>query len=270
MTVTQTDPEQQQDPPPPDPNDPNNITVETTPAPEATPPATSGNRQARSGADPQVFTPEDVEKIRQEERARFATLTSEIDQKEAELTRFREQEAERTKAADKAQKDAEKAQRKKEEEEMELRDLIARKDQEWEQKLEQERQERERALALLEQERRHAGLQNYLAQRMMQEGETIVPQLRGLVGGNTEEEIDSRIKELQEISGSILGDTQQYMAQVSSQRPTAGVTSPPIGPADMAASTRTYTPDDLKALTPEEYADQRESLLRAASQSRRQ
>jgi hypothetical protein len=265
MAVT----DQTQDPeaqPPPDPNDPNNLVIEVE---DAKPPA-QPSRQARSGVDPQVFTPEDIERIRQEERERYSTLSSQLDELQGEVAKYRQAEDERAKAEAKAQRDAEKAEKKKQEEEMELRDLIAKKDDEWEAKLQAEREEREKALALLEQERRHAGLQTYLSQRMMEEGETIVPQLRQLVGGNSEAEIDARIKELQEISGSILGDTEQYMARLNAARPTVGVTSPPIGPPDMAASTRTLTPDDLKALTPEEYADQRESLLRAASASRRQ
>jgi hypothetical protein len=271
MADTQTqDPEQQQISPPPDPNDPNNINVEVPPQATDQPPPTQPGRQARSGGDPQVFTPEEVEKIRQEERSRYGTLSSQLDDLNQEIAKYRQADEERVKAEEKARRDTEKVEKKKAEEEMELRDLIAKKDQEWEAKLEQERQDREKALALLEQERRHASLQNYLAQRMMESGELIAPQLRKLVGGNTEQEIDTKIQELVEITGSIVGDTQQYMAQVNAQRPTVGVTAPPIGPAETAATTRTLTPDDLKALTPEEYADQRESLLRAASASRRQ
>jgi hypothetical protein len=105
---------------------------------------------------------------------------------------------------------------------------------------------------------------------MMEEGERIAPQLRRLVGGNSEQEIDAKIQELVGITDDIAGETVQVMQRQNSQRPTVGVTAPPVGPPDMAASTRTLTPDDLKGLTPQEYADQRESLLRAASQSRRQ
>ena len=268
-TTQQTDPDQQQQPPPVD--DPDVITVEVPP--ETDPGQQQQQqpaRQPRSGTDPQVFTEDDIERIRQEERARFGTLSSQLDEAQQEIARFRQSDEERAKAEAKVQKEAERAAKKKEEEEMELRDLIARKDDEWEAKLQAERDERERALALLEQERRHAGLQNYLAQKMMEHGEQIAPQLRKLVGGNSEEEIDLKIQELIEISTSIVGDTQQYMAQVQSQRPTVGVTSPPVGPPDMAATTRTYTTDDLRNMTPEDYAQQRESLLRAASQSRRQ
>lgn len=266
MTDTQTQPEQQD--PPADPNDPNNITVEVEQQQPQQPPAQP--RQARSGTDPQTFSAEDVTKIREEERARYGTLSTQMDELQAEVARYRTADDERAKAEAKAQKDAERAEKKKAEEEMELRQLIEKKDQEWEEKLAGERKERENALALLEQERRHAGLQNYLAQKMMEHGEEIVPQLRKLVGGNSEEEIDAKIAELTEISASVLGDTAQYLAQQNAQRPTVGVTAPPIGPNDMAAQTRTYTPDDIKAMTPEEYGEQRESLLRAASASRRQ
>lgn len=260
-------PEQQEPEPPeqsPDPNDPNNLVVESTPP--AQPP-----RQQRSGGEPPtVFTPEDIERIRQEERARYGPLSSQVDELSAELTKYRQADEERAKAEEKVRKDAEKAAKKKEEEEMELRELITRKDQEWEQRLADERAEREKALAVLEQERRHAALQNYLAQRMMQDGDRIVPQLRNLVAGNSEEEIDAKIQELAEISESILGDTTDFLRQQNSVRPTVGITAPPIGPTDMAASTRVLTPDDIKGLTPEEYAANRDDLLRAASRSRRQ
>jgi hypothetical protein len=268
MTVTEP---QTTPPEPPDPNDPNNITVEVPGQPPAQPPPpTSGNRQARSGADVQTFTAEDVERIRQEERARYGTVTSQLDELNAEISRYRQADEERAKADDKIRKDAEKAEKKKQEEEMELRDLITKKDQEWEEKLAAERAERERTLAVLEQERRHATLQNYLSQQMMEKGELIAPQLRKLVAGNSEQEIDAKISELVDISESLLGDTQQLLQRQNAQRPTVGVTAPPVGPVDMTGGTRTYTPDDIKALTPEEYAAQRESLLRAASNSRRQ
>lgn len=263
---TQDPPEQ---PPAPDPNDPNNITVPVGQPPGEPPPA-QPPRQARSGADVQTFTAEDVERIRQEERARYGTVTSQLDELNAEVARYRQTDEERAKAEEKARKDAERAEKKKQEEEMELRDLIAKKDIEWEAKLEEERQARQQALALVEQERRHAGLQSYLSQQMMEKGELIAPQLRKLVAGNSEQEIDIKISELIDISESLLGDTQQLLQRQNAQRPTVGVTAPPIGPVEMTPATRTYTPDDIKALTPEEYAAQRESLLRAASNSRRQ
>lgn len=265
---TQDPPEQ---PPAPDPNDPNNITVPVAPSeqPPGAPPGQPA-RQPRSGEVPQVFTNDDVERIRQEERARYAAEQKRADDLQNELAAFRKAEEDRQAVDTKAQKDADRAAKKKAEEEMELRDLIAKKDLEWEERLNQERKAREEALAVLDQERRHAGLQNYLSQQMIEKGDLIAPQLRKLVGGNTEQEIDVKLQELIEISESLLGDTQQLLQRQNAQRPTVGVTAPPLGPADMVPNTRTYSPDDIKAMTPEEYASQRESLLRAASASRRQ
>jgi hypothetical protein len=248
-----------------DPPDPNAVTI-TVPAEPPAPP-----RQARSGGDVTVFTPEDVERMRQEERARFAAELKRADDLEAELTRYRQSEDERVKAEAKAQKDAERAEKKKREDEMEMRDLLAQKEQEWEQKLADERAEREKALAILDQERKYAGLQNYLAQRMMAEGERIAPQLRRLVAGNSEEEIDASIAQLAAITDEIAGETQQLVSAQNASRRTAGVTSPPIGPADVSATTKSYTADELKDMSMEEYGrrEVREQLLAEAGRAYR-
>lgn len=247
------------------PPDPTAITI-TTPEPPAQPP-----RQQRSGEPPQVFTSDDVERIRNEERARFAAEQQRADQLDSELAKYRSAEEERAKAEAKAQREAERAAKKEEEEKLELRELIARKDSEWEARLAEERAERERALAILEQERRYANLQNYLASRMMTDGERIAPQLRQLVAGNSEEEIDASIAKLIEISDGIADETHQALAASNATRRVAGVTSPPIGPADVAATTRSYSADDLRAMSMEEYGQKevREQLLAEAGRAYR-
>ena len=153
---------------------------------------------------------------------------------------------------------------------MDMRQLMERRDQEWEQRLEQEKVEREKAFAMLEQERRHSQLQTYLAQRMAAESDEIAEELRDLVAGNTEEEIDRSIAILKQKSDLIRSNVVNGTRTINSQRPTVGVTAPPVGPMESAGATRTYTADELKAMSPEEYAAQRDDLLRAASQSRRQ
>jgi hypothetical protein len=254
------------DPPPPDPN--NTITVPVTEPPpgEPAPPT----RTQRTAEPPQAFTSEDVERIRQEERARVLAEQTRADQLENELAQFRKDAEDRQAAEAKVQRDAARAQKKKEEEEMELRDLIQRKDQEWEQRLEQERAEREKAFVMLEQERRHASLQTYLAQRMAEVGEDIAPELRDLVAGNSEQEIDGSIQLLIQKSDLIKNNSVSALRNLNAGRPTVGVTAPPVGPMETGGTTRTYTADELKAMTPEEYAAERDNLLRAASASRRQ
>jgi len=262
MTTTEPEipPEGEQEEQPPD-----TITI---PAQEEEAPQGRG-RQQRTGAEPQVFSQEDIDRIRNEERNRYTKEMERADALDAELARYRQVEDDRVKAEAKAQRDAEKAAKKKEEEEMELRDLIARKDAEWEARLQEERQAREQALAVLDQERRHASLQTYLAQRMAEVGDQITPELRDLVAGNSQEEIDASINLLMEKSQLLMTNVVNGYRQVNSTRPTAGVTAPPIGPMEASESSRTYTSDELKAMSPEEYAQVREPLLRAASQSRR-
>ena len=260
MTVTEPNPPPEGEPSPPDPNA---ITVPTTP-PE--PPA----RPQRGAEPPQAFTAEDIERIRNEERARFQREVERADQLDAELVRFRQAEDERIKTEAKAAKDAEKAKKKSEEEEMDLRQLMERRDQEWEQRLAEERSAREAALAVLDQERRHSSLTTYMAQRMAIDAEEIAPELRDLVSGNSEEEIDASIAILKQKSAAILGNYQQVIRGQQATRPTVGVTAPPVGPMETSQTTRTYTADELKAMTPEEYAAERDNLLRAASQGRRQ
>jgi len=259
MADEETTPEGEQ--PPPEPG-----TTITVPAqPPAQPP-----RQERTGGEPpQAFTAEDVERIRQEERARYSQEQTRADSLENELAAYRKAEEDRVKAEEKAQRDQARAQKKQEEEQMELRDLMARRDQEWEEKLETERREREKALAVLDQERRHASLQTYLAQRMAQDGDKIAEELRDLVAGNTPEEIDNSIQLLIQKTDLIRNNVVDGLRKVNSTRPTVGVTAPPVGPMESSQATRTYTADELKAMTPEEYSSERENLLRAASLSRR-
>jgi hypothetical protein len=251
----------------PQPPDPNSITVPVTP-PEPTAP-TSDNRSQRSGEPPQAFTSEDVERIRQEERNRVLAEQQRADQLENELAQYRKDAEDRQAAEAKAQRDAARAAKKKEEDEMELRDLIQKKDQEWEARLQEERTEREKAFVMLEQERRHASLQTYLAQRMAEMGEEISPELRDLVAGNSEQEIDASIQILVQKSELIKNNAVSAMRNINAGRPMVGVTAPPVGPMETSGTTRTYTADELKAMTPEEYAAERDNLLRAASQSRR-
>jgi hypothetical protein len=263
--LTATEPQTTPEGDPPQPPDPNSITVPVT-----EPPPTSGNRSQRSGGEPpQAFTQEDVERIRQEERSRVLAEQTRADQLENELAQFRKAEEDRQAAEAKTQRDAQRAAKKKEEEEMELRDLIQKKDQEWEARLQEERLEREKAFAMLEQERRHAALQTYLAQRMAEHGDEISPELRDLVSGNSEQEIDASIQLLIQKSGLIQQNAVSAMRNINAGRPMAGVTAPPVGPMETSGATRTYTADELKAMTPEEYAAERDNLLRAASQSRR-
>ena len=260
MSAVEPDPNAlpQGDPPPPDPGTTITIPVKEPPA------------QPPTGKEPpQAYTQEDVERIRLEERARVTSEQTRADELENQLAQYRKADEDRQAADAKAQRDADRVAKKKAEEEMELRDLMAKRDEEWEARLADERSEREKAFAMLEQERRYASLQTYLAHRMTEVGDKIVPILRDLVAGNTEQEIDASISLLIEKSDHMKADSVQAMRNINAGRPMVGVTAPPVGPVETSGATRTYTDDELRAMTAEDYAAHREDLLRAASQSRR-
>jgi hypothetical protein len=241
------------------------ITIPATSTNDATPPVTP----KRTPRPPKTFTEEEVEAIRQEEKQKLYARLGRVDELEATVAELTKQETDRQKAAEKAQKDAERAAKKKEEEEMELRDLLERKDQEWTARLDQEKIEREKILAILDQERKHASLQQYLSQKMMDEAEYIMPELHYTVGGNTPEEIDQSVERAKQTTAAIVQNINARMQGNNASRPAPGVTAPPVGPSEMVPTNRTLTADDLKQMTPEEYAQNREALLREAGRSYR-
>ena len=83
---------------------------------------------------------------------------------------------------------------------------------------------------MLEKERRFRELEVYYQRRMTEESEYIIPELRDLISGTTEEEIENSIAVLKERSSAILESIQQS-AQPSGLRGSP-VTAPPVGPME--------------------------------------
>ena len=124
-------------------------------------------------------------------------------------------------------------------------------------------------MALLEHEQKHASLQTYMAQRMMEEGEAVMPELHYTIGGNTPEEIDASIEKAKGASASISTSVQEWMQGQRAGQRTAGVTQPPVGPPEMVPTNQTLTADDLKGMSMEDYSQNREALLREAGRAYR-
>lgn len=256
--------------------DPDSITI--TVPPEGKPPAS-----ARTGTPPpapeptgKVYTQEEVEAIRLEEQQRIQNRLSTVGTLEQQLAELQAEREERKKADAKAQREAEAAKKKAAEEEMSAKELIEAKEKEWTERWETERQERLRMEAVMQHEREIANLQMYLAHRITEEGDDIIPQLRGFIKGNTQEEIDNAIAEAKAASASIMGDVEQQRGmEISRQqqemagRRTVGVTAPPIGPTDLQATQVTMDPDAIKGMSAEEYAQYRPQLLASISRSKR-
>lgn len=221
---------------------------------------------ARTEADARFYTDEDLERVRREEKdklyGRIQTMDEQLKaiQKEreaAEAARIAELEAESEKA------------RREEEEKMETRDLLQRKEEEWTSRFSELEGRYEQDRAVFERERRFTELEQYRQERIAQESEYIIPELRDLITGNSEQEIDGFIEEMKARTAAIMG---QFEASASTQRQAmrgAAPTAPPVGPLEQMQTYESISPDDIRTMDMETYKKYRASLLNAAGRQYR-
>jgi hypothetical protein len=212
-----------------------------------------------------IFTADDLAKARAQEKEKLYPQVEKL-KEELSLLKQREQERELEEARRKEERkkrEAEAAKKKKEEEEAELevRQLLQVKEQEWQSQLEAERLEREKAFALLDQERRFQALMNYRSMRMEQERDNIIPELIDMVQGNDENEIEQSISALKEKSAKIFDSVAQAGMQTRKDMVGARVTVPASGPLDNDSEQRSFTPDSIKDMSLADYAKNRTKLL---------
>lgn len=238
----------------------------TVPVPNepAQPPQTPAER---------TFTEADIAKARQEEKDKLYKELNKFREQtqtfQSELETLRkEREAEQARIAAE-QKAAEEAARKQREEEMSAKELLAQKEQEWTNRFTQLEQERQQERALLEKEKQFTELQAYAQQRVQAAiaENQVAPELADFVGGNTREEIDASLEFVKAKSEAIVQSVAQAQVQARAQMrgvsPTGYSTT---GPMDTDPGHKTYTNEDLKNMSMQEYAKIRPSLLGAASQ----
>ncbi len=212
-----------------------------------------------------VYSEADLIEARRQEKEKLYPEISRVKEELAELKRARDEEQERihqeeARLAEEAKRSAE--------EEMSVRELLASKEQEWQAQLEAERHEREQAIALLEKERQYAQMQEYRSRRIEEERDEILPELLDLVVGDNPDQIEASIAGLRERSSRIIANAQQ--AAESARRDMAGarVTDPSAaGPLENYSDSRTFTPDNIRDMSIDEYAQYRESLLGKGTRS---
>ena len=221
-----------------------------------------------------VYSAEDIAKAREQEKAKLYPQMEKMKEELSSLKKAREEQA--AKEAEREQRNAEellrKEAQKKEEEESELsfKDLLKKKEQEFQAQLEAERLERERAFALLEQERKFQEVMNYRQQRVEQERENIVPELIDLIDGNSADEVEQSIAMLKEKSARILSSAQQAMQSARQQMAGTRITNPAAGPLDNDSEQKSYSPDSIREMSLADYAKQRAKLLGTAASNRGQ
>ena len=223
------------------------------------------NGQATGPQGQRMFTEEEVGAIRTEEKTKLYDRMNGMEQELAALRQDREQ---REATLAQQQEAAEAATRAAEEEKMDVRQLLEKRDSEWQQRWTELEQARERDHAIFEQERRWNQLQEYKRNRVEQEEEWLIPELRDLIDGSTEAEIDHAIEVMKQRSASI---SQNYQAALAQQRgPIRGVAptgAPPIGPMEQQTATQTLSVDDIRKMDPKTFAQYRDQLLGIASRA---
>ncbi len=230
--------------------------------------------EAQMSGDMPTYSADDIAKAREQEKAKLYPQLEKMKEELANLKREREEVAAREteRQARYADEEARAAQLKKEQEESELsfKDLLKKKEQEFNSQLENERLERERAIALLEQERKFQELMNFRQSRLEQERENIIPELIDLIEGSSQDEIEHSIATLKDKSARILDSAQQAMQSARAQMAGPRITAPASGPLDNDSSQQSFTPDSIRDMTLADYAKQRAKLLGNAASNRGQ
>ena len=217
----------------------------------------------------QVFTAEDIERARQQEKDKLYQRIEEMgSQLQTVLSAREQEEAERKRLAD----EADAARKEKEESEMDLRALLDKRDKEWEERFKETESQYATDRAIFDQERRLAEMETYRRQRIEQEQEEIIPALWDMVSGNSPEEIEQSIVYMKERSNVIAQNFAAAAAQSQQQVPFRGAAMPsvpPVGPLEQLPSNVPVTDALVKNMSMDDYKKNREQLLRMTNPNRR-
>jgi hypothetical protein len=185
-----------------------------------------------------------------------------------ELANLKKERDDRAAEEDRSRQQSVLEEQKKLEDEMDVRSLLEKKEKEFQSQLDAERLERERAFALLEQERNFQELNNYRQQRLEQERDNIIPELIDLIEGNNSDEVEQSIANLKDKSVRILDSAAQAMTSARREMAGARITAPASGPLDNDSEQRSYSPEAIRDMSLADYAKQRAKLLGEAAGNR--
>jgi hypothetical protein len=236
-------------------------TVTTTPDPQTEDPRTQAEpqvppAQVTGQSDPKMFTAEDLERAREQEKSKVYKRLETMQETVARLEAERE---ERLKSEEDARKAAEAEAERKRQEEMSVKDLLAEKEALWQKQQDELRQQIEQERALRERESQFAELMETRNQIISQYSERVAPELLDLIQGETPEQIQQSAEDMAARTERILAQTAEAMQNARQQMPTARVTAPASG--DNSGANRQYSPDEIRGMSMAEYAKHRASLL---------
>ncbi len=224
------------------------------------------------------FTEDEVHKIRQQEKDKMYSRLEEsqnrikaMEDQLSMITREREEAIKQAEERARAEADLIKQ---RELEELSAKELLTRKEdefnsrinqveREWSEKFQVMEQERQAQAALLEKERALQALETYRQRRIVEEQESIIPELLDLVNGNSEDDIENSIAVLRARSSAIIESIQQASQSQMPRLKGAPVTAPPTGPLENNQEYQTMTAEDIRNMPMDQYAKMRERLLQA-------
>ena len=232
-----------------------------------------------SRTEEKYFSEDEVQKIRQQEKGKMYKRLEDADHSvksmEEQLNLLSsEREKSIREAEERARKESE-ILRQREIEELSAKDLLAKREdefnsrinqveQEWGQKFSELEKQRQAQDALLEKERNLQQLESYRQRRLQAEQETIIPELRDLISGNSEEEIENSIAVLRERSNAIIESIQRTSQPTRPKG--ASLTAPPSGPLDNQSEYQTLSAEDIRNMPMDQYVKMRDRLLNARPQ----
>lgn len=259
MTPPVVDPTAQPPAPAPAaPSAPSPLTIDPPPAPA---PALAGRQW--SEADHLA----EIERVRKEEHDKLYPQLSTLHQTQAELDAYRareqqmqQEEAERQRLA------AEEAERQRIAEltSQQRMDEIQRKFEEEQAAL---RRDLETERAMREKEVQFSQLLQFKTRRLMEEEDNIAPQLIDLVSGNTEAEIEASIERMKAKTADIVQSVADAQGQRTRSLPLPPTSGPAIDTQSLPeAGQRSFSPEDIRDMSMDEYEALRPALLGATSQ----
>lgn len=215
-----------------------------------------------------LFTEEDMNRARQEERDKLYGKLSQTDDRVkhmadevAKLSMDRDAKAAEAAALKQAEADAAKAQR---ESEMDAKALISEREKEWDHKLSEMQNQWAAKEAAWGKEAEHARVANYTAQRISQLGDDIAPELLHFIKGNNEQEVEASIATAIATTNAIVGKMQETIEQTLAAQQQQAIAQRPgvsptgytaAGPLDAQGGTQTYSAEDINNMTLDEYRE---------------
>lgn len=211
------------------------------------------------------FTEEDIERARQQEKDKLYGRIEELSTGLKSMQEERQAEqAERQRLAE----EAEAARRAKEEGEMEVRDLIAKREQEWTSQIEELKTRFDADRAVFEKERYLQEIAVYRRDRIEQEEQFLLPELRQFITGSSPEEVDNQIEEMKRMTEQIVSNVAAAY-QPQPFRGGAMPSVPPVGPMEQLPEHQQLTPEMIRDMDMKTYERYREQLLPATNPNRR-